>query len=759
MGRKKGKKKKRKKENLTIKSNETKLTFGILTCIFALAMILTPFLEAKIFEFAAFQLGYSTIPWGIALLYFGLRFILNTDFFKSFKLLLGLLLFALTTSVFLTFWIPKETYVETIIPPDFSEAGGQLGYTIHSYLDKSIGRLLEFLIIILLFTISFSFISGVKLEQIRDFILRILASFGGIFSRKKKKEPDDIAPPLIEEDESDLPKTDEQLVITQSEVDQRAFEAQQEIEQQNKVNDITNDEPDFESPTVPKAKKQEEEEKEESVKTEPAYPNWKYPSISLLQDPVIQPQNKEILKKNAKVIEETLKSFGVESKVTNITIGPTVVQFALKITVGTKVAKIRNLANDLALALAAPASSIRIEAPIPGTSLVGIEIPNPTPNFVFEKEMVAQLDNKIDNYELPLILGKSVSGKHIIQDLTLLPHILVAGATGTGKSVGINAMIIGLLMTKSPDQVKFILVDPKMVEMSPYNGIPHLLTPVITDMELVVNALQWAIEEMLRRYRMLKQLGVRKIAEYNKKMGFDAMPYVVIIIDEMADLMLSTGVDVESKIVRLAQMSRAVGIHLILATQRPSVDVITGLIKANVPGRVSFSVTTAIDSRVIIDQTGAETLIGKGDMLFKSPELPKPIRVQGAYTDIKDLEKVIKFINNQTEEEVEYKKEVIETVPEEKKAKSPEEEERDELFEDAVDTIIEAGKASASYLQRKLRVGYNRAARIMDQLEEAGAIGPQEGSSARDLLISSKSQIMGDESDTSEEEEILPTNI
>ncbi|MBD3329262.1 cell division protein FtsK [Candidatus Dojkabacteria bacterium] len=758
MAKKKKKKSGDKKKGITIKSNETKLTFGVLVTIAAVALILSPFIEATVFEFTIFQLGYSAIPWGIALLYFGFRFIFNSDFFKSFKIQIGLILFAITTSVFLTFWIPKEIYIDTIIPPDFSDAGGQIGYKLHSYLDKSIGRLLEFIIIILFYTVSFSFISGVKLEQIRDFIVKIFSSFGRLF---KKKQPDglaqdsDFAPPLLDEEPENqqIPQREEP-VITQAEVDQKTFD------------DVVNQEPDFTSPTEkPKEKNKTEkdsDDEEEKIKTEPKYPDWKYPPISLLQDPVIQPQNKEILKKNAKVIEETLKSFGVESKVTNITIGPTVVQFALKITVGTKVAKIRNLANDLALALAAPASSIRIEAPIPGTSLVGIEIPNPTPNFVFEKELVAQLESNIDKFELPLILGKSVSGKHIIQDLTQLPHVLVAGATGTGKSVGINAMIIGLLMTKSPDQVKFILVDPKMVEMSPYNGIPHLLTPVITDMELVVNALQWAIEEMLRRYRMLKQLGVRKIAEYNKKMGFDAMPYVVIIIDEMADLMLSTGVDVESKIVRLAQMSRAVGIHLILATQRPSVDVITGLIKANVPGRVSFSVTTAIDSRVIIDQTGAETLIGKGDMLFKSPELPKPVRVQGAYTDIKDLEKVIDFINNQVEEDIEYKKEVIETVPEEKKSDGNGDEERDELFEDAVDAIIEAGKASASYLQRKLRVGYNRAARIMDQLEEAGAIGPQEGSSARDLLISSKSQIMGsNNSDESQEDEedFLPSNV
>jgi S-DNA-T family DNA segregation ATPase FtsK/SpoIIIE len=313
-------------------------------------------------------------------------------------------------------------------------------------------------------------------------------------------------------------------------------------------------------------------------------------------------------------------------------------------------------------------------------------------------------------------------------------------------------------MTKTPDELKLILVDPKMVEMAPYNGIPHLLTPVITDMELVVNALQWAVEEMQKRYRILKQVGARNISEYNKKTGELKMPYIVIVIDEMADLMLTTGVDVESKIVRLAQMARAVGIHLILATQRPSVDVITGIIKANIPGRVAFSVSTAVDSRVIIDQSGAETLIGKGDMMFRSPQTGRPIRLQGAWTDTSDTEAVIDFIKEQIEDKPDYSKEVIK--PHDEEAKLLENNDglsEDEKFEEALNVVINSQKASASMLQRRLRVGYNRAARLIEDMHKAGVVGPQNGSKPRDVLVSSVDQVLGSDDDSSQtpEDEFL----
>jgi S-DNA-T family DNA segregation ATPase FtsK/SpoIIIE len=485
----------------------------------------------------------------------------------------------------------------------------------------------------------------------------------------------------------------------------------------------------------------------------PKYTNWVFPSLDILKEPEKHAQNKDRYKKDALVIESTLKSFGIDGRVVQIAIGPTVVRYSLSISVGTKVAKIKNLGNDLALALASQNSSVRIEAPIPGTSYIGVEIPNPTPNYVYIKDMVSKLKSEESLYELPLILGKDITGRSVIKDLAKIPHLLVAGATGTGKSVGVNSIITGLLYTKSPDEVKFIMVDPKMVELSLYNGIPHLLNPVITDMELVSNALQWCIEEMNRRYRILRQAHAKKITEYNKNLGYSAMPYIVVIIDEMADLMLTVGVDVESKIQRLAQMGRAVGIHLVLATQRPSVQVITGLIKANVPGRIAYAVATAMESRIILDQVGAETLLGNGDLLYKDNTTPKSIRVQGSWTDTADTENVINFIKEQIgEEEIEYSDELTSAIE-----KGPQNEggasnggERDPEFEQALEVVILAKKASASYLQRKLKIGYNKAARLIEQLEKAGAIGPQEGAKPRDVLVSSVEQVMGGSKDSEE---------
>jgi S-DNA-T family DNA segregation ATPase FtsK/SpoIIIE len=370
--------------------------------------------------------------------------------------------------------------------------------------------------------------------------------------------------------------------------------------------------------------------------------------------------------------------------------------------------------------------------------------------------MIKKLRLESNNYDLPLILGKDITGKTVIRDLSKIPHLLVAGATGTGKSVAINSIITGILMTKTPDEVKFIMIDPKMgVEMAAYNGIPHLLNPVITDMELVVNALQWTIEEMMRRYRQLKQVHAKKLTEYNKKMGYTAMPYIIVVIDEMADLMLTSGVDVETKIQRLAQMGRAVGVHLILATQRPTVNVITGLIKANVPGRMAFAVATAMDSRVILDDTGAETLLGNGDMLFKDQTTPKPIRIQCTYTSTEDSENVIKEIKNQvSEEEVEYSQDLTQAIEKGTAATNDKgSTERDPDFPLALQIVISNQKASSSFLQRKMKIGYNKAARLIDELYEAGAIGPQDGSKPRQVLVSSANQVLnpGEDSDSPEE--------
>ncbi len=690
---------KKKKKEITIKSNETKIVFGLFLLLIGIAALLSPFLNATLLEYILQYFGYASIPWGATITYLGITLIWNPKVKNSTQIIIGLFVISITSTIFFSFWIPED-YV-------FSStqlAGGKIGAAMHFKLIEVLSKPIEFILLIIMYAIGISFFTGIKLEQIAE-----------IFSKPFEDVDDD------EFDKKGITFDGEDDNTVEPGKQQELFEKEEKY---------------IDSPIM------KEEVIEEKCKKElrPQFSNWKFPPLSLLQNPVKQKQDTKIHERNAAIIEKTLQSFNVSSRVTNISIGPTVVQYALSITVGTKVAKVKTLTNDLALALAAPASSVRVEAPIPGTSLIGIEIPNPTPNFVYIKEMVAELINSNKSYELPLILGKNVAGKTEIKDLVDLPHLLVAGATGTGKSVGINSIILGLLMSKSPDELKFILVDPKMVEMSFYNDIPHLYTPVIVDMELVNNALQWAVQEMGRRYRILKQMKVKKISEYHAKEGAETMPYIVIVIDEMADLMLSAGVDVESKIVRLAQMSRAVGIHLILATQRPSVNVITGLIKANVPGRMAFSVTTSIDSRVVLDQMGAETLIGKGDMLFKSPVYPRPIRIQGAFTDTQDIENVINFTKDQAGESTEFLDEI--TKPAESASSNVQGKchSRDQLFKDALNVVVNAQKGSASLLQRKLRIGYNRAASLIDDLEAAKVLGPQDGSSPRKVLITSPDQ-------------------
>lgn len=713
---------KKKSEQITVKSDETKLFIGLVIAIAGLITLLSPFFDAEAFRYILDILGLSSILWGSTIIYLSLRFLVSSEKFRSWKTLGGMSLLSLAISTFLLFWVPKDMlYAEA----DFTTTGGLLGFKLHMSLMTAVGTFVEFIILLVIMTVAISLITGIKMSQIRDFFTNLL----------EKDEEANINIETIEAEETH--STDSEY---EAKMNGLFDEPQKEVE----VTEYAEEETIQSNVASPEIQNTQEEDTLEQ--DGPRFQDWNLPATDLLQEPVIRAQNKEVYKKNALVIEQTLRSFGVQAKVVEVSVGPTVVQYALSISVGTKVSKVRNLANDLALALAAPASTVRIEAPIPGTSLVGVEAPNPTPNFVYAKEVINKLKQETDKYELPLVLGKDVSGKVIIHDLAKLPHLLVAGATGTGKSVGINSILLGLLMTKSPDELRLILVDPKTVEMMPYDGIPHLLTPVITDMDLVVNSLQWATEEMSRRYRILKQVGVRKITEYNQKMGYTAMSYIVIVIDEMADLMLSAGVDVETRIVRLAQMSRAVGIHLILATQRPSVNVITGLIKANVPGRIAFSVTTAIDSRVIIDQVGAESLLGNGDMLFKSPERPKPIRVQGTYTDIKDLDKVIKTIKDQTNGEVEYPNEV--TKPQQSEAQKDSGGASDDpLFKDAVEIIVNAQKGSASLLQRRLEIGFNRAAKLIEQMEDAGIVSAPEGSKPRKVLVTSTSQIFGSDPD------------
>lgn len=493
------------------------------------------------------------------------------------------------------------------------------------------------------------------------------------------------------------------------------------------------------------------------------------PPISLLSKDKGRAKGGDV-KARANIIKRTLNNFNISVDMEEVAIGPTVTQYALKPAEGVRISKIVGLQNNLELALAA--SPIRIEAPIPGKSLVGIEVPNETKPSIGLASLLTSPEYTDSPHPLLVALGKDIAGKALFQNVARMPHALIAGTTGAGKSVTIHNLIISLLFRNSPDQLRFIMVDPKRVELTFYNGIPHLLTPVITEAKKAILSLKWAIKEMERRYDVFQSEKVRDISSYHKNIYEKAlkkwekdgspeedreelpesMPYIVVLIDELSDLMQAYPKELEGSIVRLAQMSRAVGIHLILATQRPEVKVITGLIKANVPFRVALKVNSQIDSRTILDKVGAEKLLGKGDMLYQSPDSPDVVRVQSAFISEEEIKKVVNYLKDQSEAQE------LDAIDLEGKAEggngdaffasiAADDEEEDDLYEDARQAVIDAGKASTSYLQRKLRIGYSRAARLMDILEDRGVIGPQDGSKPREILMTQ------DEIDEAEEEE------
>ncbi|MBP9813877.1 DNA translocase FtsK [Candidatus Woesebacteria bacterium] len=463
---------------------------------------------------------------------------------------------------------------------------------------------------------------------------------------------------------------------------------------------------------------------------------WEFPTLSLLSDGPGDKADRGNMKENVNVIEKTLESFGIQAKVVEVNPGPAVTQYSMRIALGTKVSKITSLTNDLALALAAPTGQVRIEAPIPGRDLVGLEIPNRGLEFVTLKKMLLSDAFVKAKSKLAVALGLDVSGNPLVGDIAKMPHVLIAGTTGSGKSVLLNAWICSLLFRTTPAEVRLILIDPKRVEMTGYNGIPHLLTPVIVETDKILSSLRWAMQEMERRYKQFAEVGVRNLDSFNELSGFQALPYIVIFIDELADLMAYAPVEVEDTICRIAQMARATGIHLVLATQRPSVDVVTGLIKANVPARIAFSVSSMMDSRVVIDTPGAERLLGRGDMLYVPPDQAKPMRIQGTFVSEKEVQKVVEFFKNKAMP-VQYTEEVTSQPSSamKKGGGNTSGDGHDALFEDALRLVCQYDKASASLLQRRLSVGYARAARILDQLELAGVIGAGEGSKPRDVLV------------------------
>lgn len=458
--------------------------------------------------------------------------------------------------------------------------------------------------------------------------------------------------------------------------------------------------------------------------------DFKLPPIDLLEDETGKPVIGDI-NANVNIIKRTFENFGIEVEMSDVNVGPTVTQFTLKPAIGVKLARIVSLQNDLSLALAA--HPLRIEAPIPGRSLVGIEVPNRKVAIVRLKKFLST-EQFQKSSSLSFAIGRDVSGHTVFGDIARMPHLLIAGATGSGKSVCIHDIILSLLYKNSPETLRLILIDPKRVELTLYNDIPHLLTPVVVEPPKAINTLKWAVNEMESRYRILEECSVKDILSYNKNSHNERMPYIVIIIDELADLMAAYGRDMEGTVVRLAQMARAVGIHLIVSTQRPSVEVITGLIKANITSRIAFQVASQVDSRTILDMAGAEKLLGSGDMLYLSGDASKPRRLQGVFVSEKEVKRVTKFLREGRDAEFYYDENVL-GAQDKKIGSFGDGVMDDELFEEAEDMVIETGKASASFLQRRLRVGYARAARLLDLLEEKGVVGPADGARPREVFV------------------------
>jgi DNA segregation ATPase FtsK/SpoIIIE, S-DNA-T family len=636
---------------------------------------------------------------------------------------IGFVFFILSLTALMHLIIPFE---EAILAVDQGRGGGYIGLFLSYAFQNIMGFLASLISLIAIFIISLLLVINASVEDLKEsktilgrFLGRFMQSISIVYYKIKLKI---INRPEKEEDDYDDYEEDENEEEDSSQADDE--EAGADVDFANK-NVKTNE----------AALNKKEEIKLDEPKVKRVFKKIDLP-MDLLDGKVGKPTSGNIAE-NKMIIQNTLESFNIPVEMADISVGPTVTQYTLKPAEGVKLSRITALNDDLALALAA--HPLRIEAPIPGKSLVGIEVPNQSVALVRLRELLESPEFKKRKTNLALPIGRDVAGNTWIGNLAKMPHVLVAGQTGSGKSVCLHTIIVSLLYQNGPDTLKFIMVDPKRVEMPAYNDIPHLLTPVITDLKKTVNALKWTLTEMDRRYQFLEKLEKRNIQDYNA-VAQEKIPYIVFVIDEMADLMSSMGNEVETLIIRLAQMARAVGIHLVLATQRPSVEVITGLIKANIPARIAFAVASITDSRTILDYGGAEKLIGRGDMLYTCAELSKPKRLQGAFVSDNEVKKVVNFLK-QSGEKPEYETGVVEKqtkVNGDGTVDFSDPDEGDELFDEAKELILQAGRASTSYLQRKLKVGYARAARIMDLLEEAGVIGPANGAKPREILITEK---------------------
>ena len=645
--------------------------------------------------------------------------------------------------------------------------GGMLGGVLYSLTHFLVSQVGSYLIAALLLILGVFLFSQLEFNQVIDYLSNFVETMQEKFTESDEKK----AIKTAKKEERQAQKA--QAKVEKQAAEKAKKEAERAEREKNKVRSMTPgeqlakesqehlvNEPEqmtlvpiegFQEnlePTVPPAPMKKESFDEEDIEdpgdlefeinAEPEDHDYQLPPSTLLDSIPAADQSDEYKKieQNIKVLEKTFNSFGVDAKVVKASLGPSVTKFEVQPAVGVKVSKIVNLTDDIALALAA--KDVRMEAPIPGKSLIGIEVPNSTISMVSFRDIIEAQPNHPDKL-LEVPLGRDISGMVQTADLSKMPHLLVAGSTGSGKSVSINGIITSILMRAKPNEVKLMMIDPKMVELNVYNGIPHLLTPVVTNPRKAAQALQKVVQEMEERYEKFAATGVRNISGFNELViqknledgqNRPILPFIVVIVDELADLMMVASNEVEDAITRLAQMARAAGIHMILATQRPSVDVITGIIKANVPSRIAFAVSSGTDSRTIIDSNGAEKLLGRGDMLFLPMGENKPIRVQGAFISDHEVERVVEFVSDQQEAHYEEK-----MMPTEETTSSPSETPQDELYEEAKALVVDMQTASISLLQRRFRIGYNRAARIVDELEEHGVIGPSTGSKPREVLL------------------------
>ncbi|WP_297713645.1 DNA translocase FtsK [Clostridium sp.] len=665
----------------------------------------------------------------------------------------------------------NEGFLELIKKLNFSNNyslhGGFLGFLITYPLSKLIGYIGSYILYSTLFLIGMILLMDITLYDIYVKIKKMIAGFIGVgFSKsdvkieniRKKREKsvnNDTIEVIVPDGKNEK---DEFIKGINNKIQILDFMRNSELQDVNPLQNFNLDDTedytknstvDSEINTLKKNSKNLSHEDKDVVSKEIEHSineigettkkDYLFPSMDLLNinsKLKLKNEDKKDLIENANKLEETLSNFGVEAKVVQVTKGPSVTRFELQPSPGVKVSKIVNLQDDIALGLAA--NGVRMEAPIPGKAAIGIEVPNKKQSPVFLREVLDSKEFTNTNKNLAFALGKDITGKCVVGDLSKMPHMLIAGATGSGKSVCINSLIISLLYKYSPEQVKLLMVDPKVVELSVYNGIPHLLIPVVTDPKKAAGALNWAVNEMNKRYNLFSQMKVKNIESYNKLFDKgeiqEKLPYIVVIVDELSDLMMACPNDVEDYICRLAQMARAAGMHLIIATQRPSVDVITGVIKANIPSRVSFAVSSGTDSRTILDQVGAEKLLGRGDMLYYPIGENKPVRVQGAFISEEEVENVVEFIK-QSDEDIDYSEDILNHINNEVITEAVITNEGDELLEEAIKIVVEYQQASTSFIQRKLRVGFNRASRIMDELEERGVISEKDGSKPRQVLI------------------------